>query len=140
MVCHLLFILIGFSYYEVGSTVHRAYTMKPICPMGWLFYNSYCYGYFRNRQIWQEAEDDCQSYGAHLVSILNPMEGMMISAFISAYQRKENVWLGLYDSGKASSPGMMSNVNTLCTTSASLRHNSAVLLLCHSSSNHILTC
>ncbi|OCT87146.1 regenerating islet-derived protein 4 [Xenopus laevis] len=69
------------------------------CPNGWFFYKSHCYGYFRFKLSWSEAEFECVSYGhgAHLASILDPSEADIIAKNVLAYPYNGDVWIGLHD-------------------------------------------
>ncbi|XP_029472258.1 regenerating islet-derived protein 4-like isoform X1 [Rhinatrema bivittatum] len=96
-VCCVSLCLLGtliFSPSAEGAVVARSR-----CPSGWFFYKSNCYGYFRFKLSWAEAEFECQSYGhgAHLASILDDAEGNIIASHISAYPKTSDVWLGLHD-------------------------------------------
>ncbi|XP_029448448.1 regenerating islet-derived protein 4-like [Rhinatrema bivittatum] len=69
------------------------------CPPGWFYYKSNCYGYFRFKTNWFDAEFECQAYGhgAHLASILDSAEASIIASHILAYQKNQPVWIGLHD-------------------------------------------
>ncbi|KAM8973975.1 regenerating islet-derived protein 4-like [Pelodytes ibericus] len=69
------------------------------CPFGWFYYKAYCYGYFRFRLSWSEAEFECASYGhgAHLASIMDEAEASIIGSHVSAYPASVDVWIGLHD-------------------------------------------
>ncbi|XP_069621603.1 regenerating islet-derived protein 4-like [Ranitomeya imitator] len=69
------------------------------CPSGWFFYKSHCYGYFRFRLPWSEAEFECVSYGhgAHLASIIDDSEASIIGSHVAAYSPNVDVWIGLHD-------------------------------------------
>ncbi|XP_012379915.1 regenerating islet-derived protein 4 isoform X2 [Dasypus novemcinctus] len=73
--------------------------MRPSCAAGWFYYKSNCYGYFRKLRSWSDAELECQSHGngAHLASILKPLEAQTIADYISGYQSTQPVWIGLHD-------------------------------------------
>ncbi|XP_029472262.1 regenerating islet-derived protein 4-like isoform X2 [Rhinatrema bivittatum] len=106
-VCCVSLCLLGtliFSPSAEGAVVARSR-----CPSGWFFYKSNCYGYFRFKLSWAEAEFECQSYGhgAHLASILDDAEGNIIASHISAYPKTSDVWLGLHDPEQITSSGMM---------------------------------
>ncbi|XP_043943230.1 regenerating islet-derived protein 4-like [Protopterus annectens] len=89
-------IIIFVSLNEANASSAQA---RSSCPPGWFYYKSNCYGYFRHKLIWSDAEVDCQAYGhgAHLASIQNDLETSIISSHIKAYQRTTNVWIGLHD-------------------------------------------
>ncbi|XP_073508730.1 regenerating islet-derived protein 4-like [Phyllobates terribilis] len=72
------------------------------CPPGWFFYKSHCYGYFRFKLTWSEAEFECVSYGhgAHLASILDDSEASIIASHVAAYSPNIDVWIGLHDPEK----------------------------------------
>ncbi|XP_069485553.1 regenerating islet-derived protein 4-like [Ambystoma mexicanum] len=99
-------VLLVSLFCKISSGDHRVTNVpKAQCPGAWLFYNSHCYGFARDRLSWRDAELDCQSYGngTHLASITHSMEGILIRDLIKAHPWKENIWLGLYDSYKNSS-------------------------------------
>ncbi|XP_068547327.1 regenerating islet-derived protein 4 [Anas acuta] len=67
------------------------------CPVGWSYYKTSCFRYFRQLRTWDEAEAQCQnSYsGAHLVWVEEPKEAATLRRVISYYQRSQPVWFGL---------------------------------------------
>uniref|UniRef100_A0A914QMB3 C-type lectin domain-containing protein n=1 Tax=Panagrolaimus davidi TaxID=227884 RepID=A0A914QMB3_9BILA len=68
------------------------------CPNEWIYFEktNSCYNFFTHQgsKQWQEAEDICKSFGAHLTSIHSDEE----NAFLFEYGcTKENSnWVGLY--------------------------------------------
>ncbi|XP_059581456.1 regenerating islet-derived protein 4-like [Alligator mississippiensis] len=69
------------------------------CANGWLHYGHKCYGFFKNKKSWAEAEVECQTYchRAHLVSILNKAETNVIAEYILRKGASGRVWIGLHD-------------------------------------------
>ncbi|XP_067324626.1 C-type lectin mannose-binding isoform-like [Anolis sagrei] len=70
------------------------------CPSGWLIFGNSCYGVFKTKLSWSQAEIACQSYHpkSHLVSILSEPEGRMLSRFLlDKNSRLGNMWIGLSD-------------------------------------------
>ena len=67
----------------------------PKCSMaGFDVYSPYkqnCYWFSSQARSWQDAEADCKSQGAHLMSILDNAE----QAFVFAHMHSEKIWVGL---------------------------------------------
>ncbi|XP_067915868.1 regenerating islet-derived protein 4-like [Heterodontus francisci] len=72
---------------------------RSMCPEGWFFYASSCYGYFTFQLTWAQAENDCMSYGngGHLASIHNNREADIIANNLSAFPKEADVWIGGHD-------------------------------------------
>ncbi|XP_072924168.1 neurocan core protein isoform X3 [Hemitrygon akajei] len=62
------------------------------CDHNWQKFLGHCYRYFSHRRLWENAEKDCRSHGAHLVSIHSVEE----KEFLNGLSR-EYVWIGLND-------------------------------------------
>ncbi|CAG0881588.1 unnamed protein product [Cyprideis torosa] len=62
-----------------------------VCPVGWNYYShtAKCYLLNTTKTFWQEAENTCVSYGAHLASIHDKEEADFISGLST-----DHVWLG----------------------------------------------
>ena len=54
-------------------------------------YRDNCYWFSTVARTWSEAEKDCQSQGAHLMSVLDPSE----QNFVFAHMHSEIIWIGL---------------------------------------------
>ncbi|XP_069784653.1 neurocan core protein [Narcine bancroftii] len=62
------------------------------CDHNWQKFLGHCYRYFPHRRLWENAEKDCRSHGAHLVSIHSVEE----KEFLNGLSR-EYAWIGLND-------------------------------------------
>uniref|UniRef100_A0A8C3WR67 Brevican core protein n=1 Tax=Catagonus wagneri TaxID=51154 RepID=A0A8C3WR67_9CETA len=62
------------------------------CSPGWDSFQGACYKHFSKRKSWEEAENKCRMYGAHLASISTPEEQDFINNQYREYQ-----WIGLND-------------------------------------------
>ncbi|XP_067402908.1 C-type lectin BpLec-like [Emydura macquarii macquarii] len=70
------------------------------CPVGWMFLQGNCYGYFSEKKTWREAESECQrnGSGAHLASTHSAGEINILVHYINWQNKKDNhVWIGLWD-------------------------------------------
>ena len=56
-------------------------------------YRDNCYWFSNKAKSWNDAEADCNSQGAHLMSILDDSE----QAFVFAHMNAEKIWVGLSD-------------------------------------------
>ena len=56
-------------------------------------YKSNCYWFSKQPRTWYDAEEDCKSQGAHLMSILDDSE----QSFVFAHMHSEIIWIGLGD-------------------------------------------
>ena len=54
-------------------------------------YNENCYSFSKQAKSWHDAEKDCQSQGAHLISITDTYE----QSFVFSHMNSEIVWIGL---------------------------------------------
>ncbi|XP_062837345.1 C-type lectin BpLec [Anolis carolinensis] len=70
------------------------------CPENWLHYKDNCYGYFPEKKCWKDAEKECQSWDAHLVSILSKRECCRVRKFLSKFQPDGDIWIGLHNPSK----------------------------------------
>ncbi|XP_053112236.1 regenerating islet-derived protein 4-like [Hemicordylus capensis] len=85
-----------------GGRCHgkSADTGAATCPGGWIAYQSNCYGLFYERLSWNDAEEECQSYGhnGHLASVLNWAETDVVASYITSFHKNIGpVWIGLKD-------------------------------------------
>ncbi|XP_062839529.1 regenerating islet-derived protein 4 isoform X1 [Anolis carolinensis] len=71
-----------------------------LCPENWMYYKDNCYGYFPQKKDWKEAEKECQSRNAHLVSILSKKEACRVQKFLSRFQPDGDIWIGLHNPSK----------------------------------------
>ncbi|XP_060101974.1 C-type lectin-like [Heteronotia binoei] len=74
------------------------------CPRGWDLHQGSCYGFFKDKMTWAEAELDCQIQGhnGHLASITSRAEAAVVARQIKASQQGcVHVWIGLYDPSKS---------------------------------------
>ncbi|XP_078054867.1 neurocan core protein [Mustelus asterias] len=62
------------------------------CDHNWQKFLGHCYRYFSHRRVWENAEKDCRSHGAHLASIHSAEE----KEFLNSLGR-EYAWIGLND-------------------------------------------
>uniref|UniRef100_A0A8C5MYE1 C-type lectin domain-containing protein n=1 Tax=Leptobrachium leishanense TaxID=445787 RepID=A0A8C5MYE1_9ANUR len=93
------FLLLYWSdLYTLGMLFFPA-APRSSCPPGWFFYKANCYGYFRFRLSWSEAEFECASYGhgAHLASVMDDSEASIIGSHAFAYAATVDIWIGLHD-------------------------------------------
>ncbi|XP_075772850.1 C-type lectin-like [Pelodiscus sinensis] len=69
------------------------------CPRGWLNYHGACYGFFKHKKSWQDAEAECQQHGrgTHLASILSAGENNMLAGYVRRFHKYGPVWIGLSD-------------------------------------------
>ncbi|XP_042323662.1 C-type Lectin CRL-like [Sceloporus undulatus] len=89
----LLWGLLATSYFMYGS---GAFT----CPDGWFSLADKCYGLFKKKLKWDEAEVACQALkkNSHLASIMTEPEGNLIGRFLLDKDiQPEGVWIGLAD-------------------------------------------
>ncbi|XP_037548756.1 lactose-binding lectin l-2-like [Nematolebias whitei] len=71
------------------------------CPMFWFSFNNRCYKYFASRLTWGEAEMQCLSEGANLVSIHNVQDHDFVLSLIKNFDpTREWTWIGLTDMHK----------------------------------------
>ncbi|XP_019945975.2 lactose-binding lectin l-2 [Paralichthys olivaceus] len=68
------------------------------CPMFWFSYNNRCYKYVATQMTWAQAELNCVSQGANLVSIHSLGEQNFIKTLVSNFDPSEGItWIGLSD-------------------------------------------
>uniref|UniRef100_F6TDB0 C-type lectin domain-containing protein n=1 Tax=Ciona intestinalis TaxID=7719 RepID=F6TDB0_CIOIN len=69
------------------------------CDKDWKAWKDHCY-YFSPKNVamdWHDAQADCQSRGANLVSILSLAENDFIESMITQLDRGGDVWIGMND-------------------------------------------
>lgn len=72
--------------------------MRGGCPMFWFSFEGRCYKYFGSRMTWGEAELQCVSEGANLVSIHSVEEHNFVNLLIKNFDpTQSNTWIGLTD-------------------------------------------
>ena len=54
-------------------------------------FNGACYKWINEPKSWSDAEDDCKQKGAHLVSIIDPVE----QAYVFTELQSNKAWIGL---------------------------------------------
>ena len=64
--------------------------MDRVCPGGWEPFGGSCYQFYSNRSAWNDAENDCNSKGGHLVSIHSEAE----REFIYNLSGNSGIWAG----------------------------------------------
>ncbi|KAM4572931.1 aggrecan core protein isoform 2-T2 [Odontesthes bonariensis] len=62
------------------------------CPEGWMEFRGSCYFHSEKRKTWSEAEQRCQEFNSHLVSINSQEEQQFVNSYGQDYQ-----WIGLND-------------------------------------------
>uniref|UniRef100_A0A3B3ZHX0 C-type lectin domain-containing protein n=1 Tax=Periophthalmus magnuspinnatus TaxID=409849 RepID=A0A3B3ZHX0_9GOBI len=68
------------------------------CPMFWYSYNGHCYKYVATHTNWADAELQCVSQGANLVSIHSVEENNFVKNLIKNFDHKQGeTWIGLSD-------------------------------------------
>ncbi|XP_063755522.1 lactose-binding lectin l-2-like [Eleginops maclovinus] len=74
------------------------------CPMFWFSFNNRCYKYVSTHLTWAEAELQCVSEGANLVSIHSQAEHEFVRSLIKNFDHLEHyTWIGLSDVHKEES-------------------------------------
>uniref|UniRef100_A0A2D4MVW0 C-type lectin domain-containing protein n=2 Tax=Micrurus TaxID=8634 RepID=A0A2D4MVW0_9SAUR len=69
------------------------------CPKHWYMFEDFCYGFFKEKLTWNEAESECATYGkdGHLASIHSEREmAFLSSALLMNYAERFRIWIGLY--------------------------------------------
>ncbi|XP_041823014.1 lactose-binding lectin l-2-like [Melanotaenia boesemani] len=68
------------------------------CPMFWYNFNGRCYKYAASRMTWADAELNCVSEGANLVSIHSQEEHDFVQSLIKNFDHAQSpTWIGLSD-------------------------------------------
>uniref|UniRef100_A0A671X1N5 C-type lectin domain-containing protein n=1 Tax=Sparus aurata TaxID=8175 RepID=A0A671X1N5_SPAAU len=68
------------------------------CPMFWYNFNGRCYKYVATHLTWADAELQCLSQGANLVSIHSPEENDFVKFLIQNFDSAQgHTWIGLSD-------------------------------------------
>uniref|UniRef100_A0A096M7H6 C-type lectin domain-containing protein n=1 Tax=Poecilia formosa TaxID=48698 RepID=A0A096M7H6_POEFO len=71
------------------------------CPLFWFSFEGRCYKYFGSRVTWGEAELQCVSEGANLVSIHSLNEHNFVNFLIKNFDpTRSQTWIGLTDMHK----------------------------------------
>ena len=65
------------------------------CPADWTSSGSNCYSRRSNKKEWDDAENDCESLGGHLVSITTDDE----NGVVYGLRKNKDIWIGLNDKG-----------------------------------------
>ncbi|KAM8880810.1 galactose-specific lectin nattectin-like [Synchiropus picturatus] len=75
-----------------------------ICPCNWREFGGRCFHYVKERKTWAEAEQNCHSMNANLVSIHNEEEELSLKNFIiEETQFNLKIWIGASDCWKGGS-------------------------------------
>ena len=70
---------------------------KQSIPNDPLFYNGHYYYYYPGVITWNEAEEECEKLGGHLVTFSNSKEEEAVWEYIKA--KKTPAWIGMYNAG-----------------------------------------
>ncbi|XP_039605841.1 C-type lectin domain family 4 member E-like [Polypterus senegalus] len=65
----------------------------PLCPYGWLIYQTSCYYISTDQMNWKDSQDDCVAKGGHLVIITNEK----VQRFLNEHVNTSHAWIGLSD-------------------------------------------
>ncbi|KAJ6651539.1 hypothetical protein lerEdw1_020874 [Lerista edwardsae] len=68
-----------------------------LCLEGWFFMEGSCYRYFPEKVCWREAEEACQTLGAHLASIRSKKECCRLRTYLSRFRPNGDIWVGLHN-------------------------------------------
>ncbi|KAM3624134.1 uncharacterized protein V6R79_019405 [Siganus canaliculatus] len=96
----LLLFLLGLALAaEPPSDDQRVKLQRGGCPAFWFGFNGRCYRYFATRLSWADAELNCVSQGANLVSIHSLEEQYFVKNLIKNFdpQSQRWTWTGLSD-------------------------------------------
>ncbi|XP_020794903.1 ladderlectin-like [Boleophthalmus pectinirostris] len=75
--------------------------VRGTCPMSWFIFNGRCYKYVATHSTWADAEINCVSQGANLVSIYSLEEDNFVRSLIQNFDRTVGpAWIGLSDHHK----------------------------------------
>ncbi|GAA6217976.1 lactose-binding lectin l-2-like [Lates japonicus] len=80
------------------SDGHEVKLQRGNCPMFWFSFNGRCYKYFSTHLTWADAELNCRSERANLVSIHSLQEQNFVKDLIRNFDNAEGrTWIGLSD-------------------------------------------
>ncbi|KAM8728791.1 C-type lectin-like [Acanthopagrus schlegelii] len=80
---------------------HQVKLQRGGCPAFWYNFNGRCYKYVSTHLTWADAELQCVSQGANLVSIHSPEENEFVKFLIKNFDSAQgNTWIGLSDTQK----------------------------------------
>nr|UMW88593.1 lactose-binding lectin l-2-like [Siniperca chuatsi] len=83
---------------ESPSGDHQVRLQRGNCPMFWYSFNGRCYKYVATHMTWADAELNCVSDGANLVSIHSLEEQNFVKSLIKNFDHAEGgTWIGLSD-------------------------------------------
>ncbi|XP_061190719.1 low affinity immunoglobulin epsilon Fc receptor-like [Saccostrea echinata] len=88
------------------TRVEVGWTFFNICPVGWVLFGGHCYFRSQTEDSWNNAQEDCLKYGAHLVEIDTPAENTwLMESFLppwndvacSTWHKCCSCWIGATD-------------------------------------------
>ncbi|XP_047460791.1 C-type lectin-like [Mugil cephalus] len=80
------------------SDIQEVPLVRGSCPLFWFSFNGDCYKYISTRLTWADAEIQCMSEGAHLVSIHSAEEQNFVKTLIMNFDPAIGyTWIGLND-------------------------------------------
>ncbi|XP_044026914.1 lactose-binding lectin l-2-like [Siniperca chuatsi] len=83
---------------ESPSGDHQVRLQRGNCPMFWYSFNGRCYKYVATHMTWADAELNCVSERANLVSIHSLKEENFVKSLIKNFDHAEGgTWIGLSD-------------------------------------------
>ncbi|XP_056255663.1 lactose-binding lectin l-2-like, partial [Seriola aureovittata] len=86
---------------ESPSDEHEGKLQRGNCPMFWFSFNGRCYKYVATHMSWADAELNCVSEKANLVSIHSLNEHNFVRSLIKNFDHAEELtWIGLSDAHK----------------------------------------
>ncbi|XP_054876714.1 snaclec coagulation factor IX/factor X-binding protein subunit B-like [Poeciliopsis prolifica] len=63
------------------------------CPQFWFMYEGRCYKYFSSPKSWYNAEEQCNSFGGHLASVVSARQYSFLQQMMQT-AGQSSVWLG----------------------------------------------
>ncbi len=83
---------------EPPADEHQILMQRGGCPTFWCSFSSHCYKYGATLLTWADAEPQCISEGAYLVSIHSLEEHNFVKVLINSDCYRRWTWIGLSDS------------------------------------------
>ncbi|XP_074527273.1 type-2 ice-structuring protein-like [Halichoeres trimaculatus] len=88
------FLLSSLMALTLGAAAQpRGYKVSTSCPCGWTEYQDRCYIFVPELMTWSEAQRNCQSMRANLVSVRSFEEYTVIQK-LTAFTGYRNTWIG----------------------------------------------